>query len=146
MERGYPGIVYTKEYANSPEITHHLFKARVEDSKLPVEILPPGLDAARQWYLYDQIRQFCGSRLAEDLTCPKPTVPKPGGHEHDRSTTPEQLFLTGTTSRKRLSNDESSSSASKRPRVCSYCKKPGHNKCRGTKILCPKLIGEQNED
>ena len=29
-------------------------------------------------YLYEQIRQFCGSNLVVDLTCPKPQIPKPG--------------------------------------------------------------------
>ena len=36
-----------------------------------------GLDAKRQWYLYDQIRPFCASTLQADFTCPKPTIPRP---------------------------------------------------------------------
>ena len=43
----------------------------------PSEVHPPGIDAARHWYLFEQMRPFCRSNLAADMTCPKPTVPKP---------------------------------------------------------------------
>lgn len=36
-----------------------------------------GLDAARQWYLYDSIREFCRDGT-EDLVAPLPSVEKPG--------------------------------------------------------------------
>jgi hypothetical protein len=35
-----------------------------------------GVDPARQWYLYEHIRQHCYSEEAKELTCPKPTIPK----------------------------------------------------------------------
>ena len=38
---------------------------------MPNKIIPSGIDAQRQWYLYEQIRPLCGSNLAADLTCPK---------------------------------------------------------------------------
>ena len=76
-----PGIVTCKEYANSEEQTFNIFKKGVTASSLkgrkPTPILPKGLDAKRQWYLYDEIRPFCSTNLAKDVTCPKPSVPRP---------------------------------------------------------------------
>ena len=37
---------------------------------------PPGLDMARQEYLYKQIRKFCRDD-AQDITCPKPKSTAP---------------------------------------------------------------------
>ena len=34
-------------------------------------------EAARQWYLYEQIRPFCTTDQAKDITCPLPSVLKP---------------------------------------------------------------------
>lgn len=122
-----PGVVSVKEYANSPEEEIRLFKARVPDGE-PVEIIPSGLDAARQWYLYEQIQQFCGSRLAAELACPKPTPPISNfiyllwtiyfGYKY-----PEMI-------EKQCINFASF----KASRVSSYCKKPGHYKCRVLKL------------
>ena len=75
MHKDNPGVVYVKEYANSPEKAIHTF--RIPSDQMPDEIIPPGIDAQRQWYLYEQIRQFCGSNLAADLICPEPQIPKP---------------------------------------------------------------------
>ena len=70
-----------KEYANSEEQTFNIFKKGVTASSLkgrkPTPILPKGLDTKRQWYLYDEIRPFCSTNLAKDVTCPKPSVPRP---------------------------------------------------------------------
>ena len=46
-------------------------------SSLPSLTEIPGVDLKRQWYLYENISQHCNSRLAADLTCPKPSLPKP---------------------------------------------------------------------
>jgi hypothetical protein len=42
---------------------------------MPSELPRKGLDAMRQWYLYQEIRPLCYGN--KDITCPKPTVPKP---------------------------------------------------------------------
>lgn len=34
------------------------------------------LDPARQWYLYEHIRDHCLQDESKDKTCPKPCVPK----------------------------------------------------------------------
>ena len=40
------------------------------------EVIPAkGLSPDRQWYLYDQIRQFC-PESTKDLVCPLPSVPQ----------------------------------------------------------------------
>ncbi len=85
MKRENPGVVYLKEFNASTEEEFNLFKCGITSSSLrsrkPSEITPPGLDAKRQWYLFDEIRQFCSTNLAKDITCPKPLVPKPGSTE-----------------------------------------------------------------
>ena len=53
------------------------FKTRLpQPQTLPNVSIIKGFDPARQWYLYDHIRQRCYSEEAKELTCPKPTVPK----------------------------------------------------------------------
>lgn len=49
---------------------------------LPEVIVPAGLDAKRQWYLYDEIRDFVKEECKE-LVCPHPAVPKPGRHQEN---------------------------------------------------------------
>ena len=44
---------------------------------MPESKEPKGLEANRQWYLYEQILPFFLTILQADFTCPKPTVPKP---------------------------------------------------------------------
>jgi len=43
--------------------------------ELPAKSTDIYIVAARQWYLYEHIRQFCKYESAKDLTCPKPVVP-----------------------------------------------------------------------
>ena len=115
-----PGIVYLREFSNSVEICYEILKPNVSMEEL--HTLPNlthihGLDPQRQWYLYEQSRPHCKSNLAADLTCPKPSVPKP------------LLSL----SRNAYTNiqdtaENSSTSTSKRKRSCSICHNPGHTK------------------
>ncbi len=44
--------------------------------ELPDVVSPSGLSEERQWYLHDQIREFCIAGT-EDLACPLPAVPRP---------------------------------------------------------------------
>ena len=43
--------------------------------EMPITITPKGLDAKRQWYLYDEIRQFV-EPSSQDLVTPLSLVPK----------------------------------------------------------------------
>ncbi|XP_065884511.1 uncharacterized protein [Dysidea avara] len=74
-----PGKVMVKNTHDDPERTISLLKSsswRPEPGELPNVIVPAGLSAERQWYLYEKIREFVPEE-AQDLVCPKPTVPKP---------------------------------------------------------------------
>ena len=44
---------------------------------MPEITMNEGLDPARLWYLFNEIRPLCPSPLVEEV-CPRPTVPKPG--------------------------------------------------------------------
>ena len=74
------GTVTVKQYLDSDEEKVKLLKPNVQISDLkgqPEETNIPGLDLTRQWYLYDNIRMHCKSTLAANITCPKPSQPKP---------------------------------------------------------------------
>ena len=43
---------------------------------MPAACLSPGLSLQRQWYLWDNIRDFCRED-AKDVSCPRPAEPKP---------------------------------------------------------------------
>ena len=67
-----------KEFANSPEVQVELLKCPTTvcpiTNDLPEVVTPKDFNSQRQWYLYEQIRPFCHSNLAKDISCPKPTV------------------------------------------------------------------------
>lgn len=74
-----PGIVTCRESASSESFTFNLLKCKTKTPQrgvLPDITVIKGLDPARQWYLYEQIRQYCYSDTAKSITCPKPLVPK----------------------------------------------------------------------
>lgn len=77
MSSDKPGVILLKEYAtdNGHEVNIMKKNALVPNGcHLPEIIEPKGLDPSRQWYLYDEVRQFC---LNSSSACPKPIVPKP---------------------------------------------------------------------
>ena len=49
----------------------------MDSETLPDTIIPKGLDAARQWYLYDEIRPYCKSTSETLTSCCKLTCAKP---------------------------------------------------------------------
>ena len=69
------GKVTCKEFADSCEVKCCILRPGKElnviTDTMPQPIVPKGLDDARQWYLFEQVRQFCHSNLAKDITCPK---------------------------------------------------------------------------
>ena len=74
-----PGIVKCKESASSDTVTFNLLKSKSKCPKqgvLPTTTEIEGLDPARQWYLYEHIREHCYSETGKESTCPKPVVPK----------------------------------------------------------------------
>ena len=55
--------------------------AELTPTELPDVIVPPGLNVARQWYLFEQIREFC-KETCGDLVCPQPKTAKPAGRTY----------------------------------------------------------------
>ena len=80
-----PGMVYAQKHRDAEEIKFQLLKdpaVRPPATGVPVQP-PPGLDYARQEYLFTKLREFCADD-AKDITCPtpvynpnQPTAPKP---------------------------------------------------------------------
>ena len=120
-----PGVVYTKTSSDATEKRHALLKKSQlswlpDPLEYPPAVSPKGLSAERQWYLYDSIREFCPAE-DRDITCPEPSVPKPGS----RAGTP-------------ISEDESIAESMaraptppplppKKKRWCGICRREGHN-------------------
>ena len=76
-----------RELPSSPEKKISLLGQPVEQVQflpMPKIVAPPGLCAEREWYLYDQIREHCDTDF-QDVTCPKPSVPKPKGSSRPMS-------------------------------------------------------------
>ena len=74
-----PRIATCGENAASESFTFNLLKSKSKTPQrgvLPDKTVIKGIDHARQWYLYEQIRQYCYSDSAKSITCPKPLVPK----------------------------------------------------------------------
>lgn len=71
------GTVNIKEFSDSDMTQQNLLRDGVRlSSEMPSIIVPKGLNAKRQWYLYQEIRPFTAEEF-QDITCPRPTVPKP---------------------------------------------------------------------
>ena len=117
-----PGVVYLREFCNSDETKINILKSEHNNFPgFPDEILPPGLDLNREWYLYEHVRPHCKSTLAADITCPKPSQPKSSQHKPSQG---------GTST---SAEDETAIPPAKR-RLCGICRQPGHNK-----KSCPTL-------
>ena len=112
-----PGVVFVRALANDQETEVRISPASTTFSGLPAEITPKGLDITRQWYLYNEIRQFCSTPETATLTCPLPTSQRPS-----------------------TSTSEEPNTTSKRKRACSHCHQEGHTKTKRGKITCPSLL------
>ena len=122
-----------KGYSDSAEVSIHCLKSpntSIDSSILPEVIAPKGLDAKRQWYLYEQIRPFRPSNLQADFTYPKPKVSK---RTTDKSSHPSKSNAASATSMKRKHVETTPPSGSesqvppKKARKCSACGQTGHN-------------------
>ena len=83
-----PGSVFVKKHADTEEVQFVLTKSSSWSpvpSQLPPIIIPHGLPPERQWYLYEQIREFC-PEYARDSVAPLPRVAKPGSSRRQNPT------------------------------------------------------------
>ena len=110
-----PGTVFLRLYSDSDETQHCILKSGCASltTGMPEKTAISVMSLERQWYLFEQIRPHCKSTLAADLTCPKPSLPKP-----------TQRPVTATNS--------GVPSELGRKRKCTICQVPGH-----TKRNCP---------
>ena len=112
-----PGMVRVRETVGQPEIDHHLLKSGVQPSTLPSQppaaLKPPGLDAARQTYLYRYIREYVEEPW-KDIMCPLPgsvfpltdSEPQPStlaAHQSDDAASDSELQSPVTSGRGRAS-------------------------------------------
>ena len=97
-------------------------------STLPDIIQPKGLDAKRQWYLYEKIRPFCIEEKNKDKTCPLPSCPNPCNSTQGTPEPPSISLPPLTTSAiSSPQSDKTDPPPAKRPRTCRNCGKTGHN-------------------
>ena len=116
-----PGVVCCKVVSDSEVELIDLLKTwSPTASDLPPQIYPAGLSLERQWYLYKHIREYC-SIDAQDKVCPKPLVPL--------TTASSASLLPSTSVPGPTSSPPQVTTAppAKKARLCSKCKKPGHN-------------------
>ncbi len=115
------GSVQYRTVCDSQRTTFQIVKSAAwtpSSSVLPDIVAPKGLDAKRQWYLYDKIRPFCTD--GKDTTCPLPSCSKPAGSSND---------CPGASSPSRAvsSNRSSLPPPTKKRRICGNCGQLGHN-------------------
>ena len=76
FDSSHPGVVTARKEHDSLESTTFQILKHPDNlppaALCPLDLPPPGLDAIRQTYLHDNIRQYCDEH-AHDITCPKPT-------------------------------------------------------------------------
>ena len=118
-----PGVMYVRKHSNTTEEKVILLKASWSPppTELPDRVFPRGLSAERQWYLYEKIRQYCPDE-DKDVTCPRPTVPKPTSRagtpaNDDGSSDPLPTVV----------DDDFPFPQRKKSRVCGTCRRESHN-------------------
>ena len=70
--------VFASITTDSEEVEFNLLKCPAENLPKdgPPPITPPGLPLQRQWYLFNQIREYVKDSL-HDVVCPRPVEPAP---------------------------------------------------------------------
>ena len=70
-----PGIVFERKNADEDDFPINILKRNANVvGTFPDRIVPVGMDAMRQWYLYEEVAPFCDNSSS---ACPEPAVPKP---------------------------------------------------------------------
>ncbi len=127
FEASKPGVVSVKVASDGQEKELHLLSDpswRPSATDLPPQITPVGLSSERVSYLYEKIREYCRPEV-QDLVCLPPAgIPTPPSPE-----APTQCALPSAGAPTQPSSVPATESPpAKKQRLCSECKKPGHNR------------------
>ena len=57
MDKDHRGVVFMKTHADAEESSINIMKR--EPGNFPEEIMQPGLEPQRQWYLYEEVAPYC---------------------------------------------------------------------------------------
>ena len=76
------GDLSVKQHSEANSETQHLLCLNPEPEAFPHLINPEGLSQQRQWYLFEEIRQFV-SEFKQDSVAPKPWVGEPDTSSKD---------------------------------------------------------------
>ena len=68
------GTVIVKRSCDGEEERLDLMISQPSVEDFPELVLPSGLSDARQWYLFQKIRDFCSDET-KDIVCPLPSCP-----------------------------------------------------------------------
>ena len=120
--------VQVQEYSDSPAKAASLLKDRSWNplpTELPPVIQPAGLSSTRQWYLYNEIRQYC-TDSTKDQVCPLPTVPPPGNAEEEEEQEEEEEDEEDGEEQEDEENDYEEEQVTAKRR-CGVCRHTGHN-------------------
>lgn len=121
-----PGKVTFKEYSDSESCTFNLLTDdwNPSASELPPVIMPTGLSLERQWYLYNEIREFCRTGT-DHLVCPCPTLPQ---QCQQLSEEEEEQQEAEEEEQEDNGEDVECEPRAKRARKCGRCGSTGHNR------------------
>ena len=114
------GHVFVRLKSDSPEVDYNLLKDKwlLTATVLPERLTLSGLNPARQWYLFQRIREFCPEE-AKDVTCPMPSVPDTSTETSTPATSTPATSTTATAT--------PSEPPLKKARLCGICREGGHN-------------------
>ena len=113
-----PGVVHVKKLNDQPSQPFRILTSEVfpTATEMPLPVEPKGFSLEREWYLYDQIREFC-EEGKQDLLCPLPSRPRQRSIGIPPPPNP----------------DQSLSPVPKRQRRCGACGQVGHTITNCTK-------------
>ena len=133
-----PGSVFVKVESDSESSTSLLINHTWSPTRdnLPPVVVPSGLSLDRQWYLYNQIGQYCPDNV-RDVVCPRPLTPlscttstastSTTGASTSTAEHENVLLAPAGNSHQSTATAEHDQPPAKRARVCSKCKTSGHN-------------------
>ena len=114
------GTVTVKRSCDGEEEKLDLINSQPSVEDFPEQALPSGLSDARQWYLFQKIREFCSDET-KDKVCPLPSCPPTFATS---SCQPVQQSIITSPPRSSISVN---SPPPKRQRMCGRCGQTGHN-------------------